>query len=440
MLSEPVRLVPFAFAAVIAAGTGVLCLPVSRAPGAELDPLAAAFTAVSATCVTGLSVVDTATYWSPFGQAVILTLIQVGGLGVMSLATFLTLTLFGRLNVHGTLVAQTEGHISAMGNVARSLRTIVLSVLFIETLAACALALRFAVGHHMPWPKALWYGVFHAISAFNNAGFALFSDNLMGLVDDPVIIPVICLAITAGGLGFPVYYELIHQRPRLSKLSMHARLTLAGYFTLTLLSALSFAQAEWRNPGTIGGLHLQGKLLGVMMGAVTPRTAGFNSIDYSQVREETLLIDSILMFIGGGSAGTAGGIKVTTFLVLAWAIWTQLRGEHQVVVGNRAVPRDTIREALTVALLSVALVVGATLYLLAIDDHPLGVVLFEASSAFGTTGLSTGITASFSDSGKWVLMALMFIGRIGPMTAATALAMRRRHRHYRLAEERPIIG
>ena len=439
-LRHPVRAVPLAVAADITIGTLLLSLPVSRTGGADPDPLAAAFTAVSATCVTGLTVVDTATYWSPFGQVVIMLLIQIGGLGVMSLATLLALLVFGRVDVRGALVAQAEGSIGAMGDVAQSLRSITLAVFAMEAVVAVVLTLRFALGYGYSWGRSVWEGVFHSISAFNNAGFALYTDNLIGFQADAVIIPVLCAAIIAGGLGFPVYYELLRQRPGLRRLSLHAKLTLIGYLGLTLISISAFFVSERHNPGTIGGLDTQGQMLGALMGGVTPRTAGFNSIDYAQVRPETMLLDTIMMFIGGGSAGTAGGIKVTTFLILLFAIWAQMRGEPQVVVGGRAIPHEAVQEALTVALLAVAAVVAGTLALLFVSSHPMDRVLFEVASAFGTTGLSTGITASFDARGEWVLMVLMFIGRIGPVTAASALALGSTRRYYRLAEERPIVG
>ncbi len=434
------RLVPLAFLTVIAVGTVLLMLPVSRNGEAGANLLVAAFTSVSATCVTGLTVVDTATYWSPFGQTVILGLIQVGGFGVMSMATLLALLVFGKIGVHGSLVAQTDSHTTALGDVRGALKTIALSTVAIEVTITLVLTARFFFGLGESLPTALWHGSFHAVSAFNNAGFALYSDNIMGFVADPWFIVPLCVAIIAGGIGFPVYYELVRRRSSPKHWSVHARITVIGYFAFAALSTLSFAVVEWHNAGTLGGLGTDGKILGALMGGVTPRTAGFNSIDYAQVTPETMLLDTIMMFIGGGSAGTAGGIKVGTFLILAFVIWAEVRGEPQVVIGRRAIPTATIREALTVALLGVAAVVLGTAFLLADSDQPLERVAFEAASAFGTTGLSAGITASFDAYGQIVLMVLMFVGRLGPITAATALALNRRRRFYRLAEEAPLVG
>ena len=438
---HPVRIVPLAFLLVVTIGTALLMLPVSRTEGSPANLLAAAFTSVSATCVTGLTVVDTATYWTPFGQAVILGLIQIGGFGVMSLATFVAVAVFGRLGLRGSLVAQTDSHASTLGTVRSTLTTVAAAMFTLEGLVAAFLTVRFYTAYDQGEPLlALWHGVFHAVSAFNNAGFALYTDNLMGFVGDGLIIMPICAAVIAGGIGFPVYHELLRRWRRPNTWSVHLRITVAGYFALLTISLVAFAIAEWNNPGTLGGLDANGKVFGTVMGGVTPRTAGFNSIDYGQAAPETLLVNSLMMFIGGGSAGTAGGIKVGTFLLLAFVIWAEVRGEPQVVVGHRAISPDAIRQALTVALLSVAAVAVGTIALLDTSAFPLEKVLFEAASAFGTTGLSAGITAQLTPFGQIVLMALMLVGRLGPAGAATALALNAQHRHYRLPEERPIVG
>jgi len=434
-----VRLVPLAFLVVIAAGTAVLELPVSRAGPGRADLLTAAFTSVSATCVTGLTVVDTATYWSPFGQAVILALIQVGGFGVMTLATLLALLVFGRLGIHSTLVAQTE-HRSLRGHVRGTLLTIAGATVLIEGLVFLVLTGRYWLGLDLSLPTAIWHGAFHSISAFNNAGFALYSDNLVSLAADPWIILPLCVAIVAGGLGFPVYYEVVRHLRRPAQWSIHARVTVLGYAALMVVSVVAFAVAEWSNPHTLGSHGLAGKVLGSLMGGITPRTAGFNSIDYGHAQSETILLGTIMMFIGGGSAGTAGGIKVNTFVLLAFVIWAEIRGEQQVTIGRRAVAPAAVREALSVALLGIAVVVVGTMLLLVDSVQPLDRVLFEASSAFGTSGLSTGITASFDAYGRIVLITLMFVGRLGTVTAATALALRQQRRSYRVAEERPLVG
>lgn len=438
---RPGRIVPVLFSTLLTIGTVALCLPISRT-NAEQAPnvLAAAFTAVSASCVTGLSVVDTATHWSTFGQVVIMLLIQVGGFGIMTMATLLAILVGGRLGLSQRLIAQGETHASSMGNVKAILRTVGVTVLVTELSIALVLAIRFYVGYGYSVGASLWQGLFHSISAFNNAGFALYSDNLTGFNQDIWIIGPICAAIVAGGLGFPVFYELYRRWRTPDKWTVHTRVTILGYFSLLVIGCVGFAVSEWNNPNTIGPMSVWGKTINALIGGITPRTAGFNAIDYGKVNHETLALDDPLMFIGGGSAGTAGGIKVGTFILLAFVIWNEIRGERDVVVGNRRVPSDTLRQAVTVVLLAIGVVALGTFSLLILTDHSLDLVAFEAISAFGTVGLSTGITATLPGAAQLVLMGLMYVGRIGTVTTATALALNTRHRHYRMPEERPIIG
>ncbi|HON73735.1 MAG TPA: potassium transporter TrkG [Dermatophilaceae bacterium] len=440
-MRRPGRIVPVLFSTLLTIGTVALCLPISRTNADEApNVLAAAFTAVSASCVTGLSVVDTATHWSTFGQVVIMLLIQVGGFGIMTMATLLAILVGGRLGLSQRLIAQGETHASSMGNVKAILRTVGVTVLVTELSIALVLAIRFYVGYGYSVGASLWQGLFHSISAFNNAGFALYSDNLTGFNQDIWIIGPICAAIVAGGLGFPVFYELYRRWRTPDKWTVHARVTILGYFSLLVIGCVGFAVSEWNNPNTIGPMSVWGKTINALIGGITPRTAGFNAIDYGKVNHETLALDDALMFIGGGSAGTAGGIKVGTFILLAFVIWNEIRGERDVVVGNRRVPSDTLRQAVTVVLLAIGVVALGTFSLLILTDHSLDLVAFEAISAFGTVGLSTGITATLPGAAQLVLMGLMYVGRIGTVTTATALALNTRHRHYRMPEERPIIG
>ena len=358
---RPGRIVPVLFSTLLTIGTVALCLPISRT-NAEQAPnvLAAAFTAVSASCVTGLSVVDTATHWSTFGQVVIMLLIQVGGFGIMTMATLLAILVGGRLGLSQRLIAQGETHASSMGNVKAILRTVGVTVLVTELSIALVLAIRFYVGYGYSVGASLWQGLFHSISAFNNAGFALYSDNLTGFNQDIWIIGPICAAIVAGGLGFPVFYELYRRWRTPDKWTVHTRVTILGYFSLLVIGCVGFAVSEWNNPNTIGPMSVWGKTINALIGGITPRTAGFNAIDYGKVNHETLALDDALMFIGGGSAGTAGGIKVGTFILLAFVIWNEIRGERDVVVGNRRVPSDTLRQAVTVVLLAIGVVALGT--------------------------------------------------------------------------------
>ena len=439
-LLHPVRLVPLAFLAVIIVGAGMLMLPISRTGDSGDIVTTAFFTAVSSVCVTGLITVDTATYWTPFGHGVVLALIQVGGFGIMSLATLLALFVRKTIGLRGQLVAQSETHTLNFGDVKSVLFKVLKIMAVFEACTALVLTARFWIAYDDNPGTALWHGVFHAISAFNNAGFALYSDNLIGFAEDPWIIVPICAAIVAGGLGFPVIIQLFRTGLKFKNWTVHLRLTVYGSLLLLGAGIVLFAAFEWNRPETLGPLSFTGKLLGSLAGGVFPRTAGFNSIDYGVATPETLMVTNILMFIGGGSAGTAGGIKITTFLVLGFAIWNEVRGREQVTIAHRSISSSTQRQALTVALLGVGAVVLGTLLLLMVTDYSLEKVLFETISAFGTVGLSTGITYHLPPTAEWVLMALMFTGRIGSVTVASAIALASRPRLFMLPEERPIIG
>jgi potassium uptake TrkH family protein len=440
ILTHPVRAVPVAFLMVIILGAALLMLPVSRTDpdaGALMDAL---FTSVSAVCVTGLITVDTATFWTPFGHVVILALIQVGGFGIMTLATLLALLVRKSIGLRGQLVAQTETHTLNLGDVRAVLLRVAKIMLTFEAATAAILTARFWIAYDQNPGTALWHGIFHAISAFNNAGFSVYSNNLIGFAEDPWIITPICLAIIAGGLGFPVIIQLSRGETRPRNWTVHLRLTIYGTLVLLVAGMALFAAFEWNRNETLGQLSFTGKILGSFAGSVFPRTAGFNSIDYGAAAPETLMVTNILMFIGGGSAGTAGGIKITTFLVLGFAIWNEVRGRDQVTIAHRSLSSSSQRQALSVALLGVGAVVIGTMLLLIFTDYSLEKVLFESISAFGTVGMSTGITYNLPPSAEWVLMALMFTGRIGTVTVASALALSARPRLYRLPEERPIIG
>ncbi|MGW5055665.1 TrkH family potassium uptake protein [Actinokineospora sp. NPDC004072] len=441
VVGHPARLVVLGFGVAVLVGTGLLMLPVSTQEQAAADAVTALFTATSAVCVTGLVVVDTATHWSTFGEVVILCLIQAGGLGIMTLATLLGLLVAGRIGLRMQLTAQAETKTLGLGAV----RGVVLRVLAVSTaveaLTAAILAGRFATGYDMSVGRALYEGVFHAISAFNNAGFALYDTSLTRYATDPWVIVAVSAALITGGLGFPVLFEIGRRlRGGRRRWSLHARITLITYAALAVVGIVGITAIEWSNPDTLGPLGLAGKLLVGGFHGVSPRTAGFNSLDVGQMNSGSLLLTDFLMFIGGGSAGTAGGIKVTTFALLAFVIIAEVRGEPSVHVAGRRLSSEIQRQALTIVLLAVGAVAVSTLALLLLTDFTLDAVLFETVSAFATVGLSTGITASLPPAGQLLLVGLMFLGRLGPITLAAALALRERPRRYELPEERPIVG
>ena len=438
-LRHPGRALVGAFLAAGTVGTLLLMLPVSRAGEGRAPLVTALFTATSAVCVTGLTTVDTATYWSLTGQVVILALIQVGGFGIMTMASLIALFLSRRLGVRTRLTAATETRTVGLGDLRRVLRGVFLITVVEESAVATVLTLRFRATYDDTWGTATWHGVFHAVSAFNNAGFALFSDNLMGFLADGFVLVPISVAVIIGGLGFPVLVEVLRTRGA-RPWSVHTRLTLAVTAALLLGGTVFFAMTEWNNTKTIGSLGAPQKLLSAWFGAVQPRTAGFNAWDYGSVTDETLVGTLMLMIIGGGSAGTAGGLKVTTFIVLVLVVIAEVRGDDDVIAFDRRIDHRIVRQATTVALLGITAVAFGTIALSALTNMPLRDTLFETTSAFATVGLSTGVTGRLDGSAQVVLVILMFIGRLGPVTLVSALALRERHRRYRFPEGAPLIG
>ncbi|MQA96212.1 MAG: TrkH family potassium uptake protein [Streptosporangiales bacterium] len=428
------------FAGTSILATGLLKLPIATASGESTTWLEALFTATSAVCINGLVVLDTGTHWSVFGQVVIAIGIQIGGLGIMTLATVLALAVSGRLGLLGRLVLREESKTLSMTDVRRVARDVVVFSLVCELIVAVVLTVRLMAGYGEPFGRSVYSGVFHAISAFNNAGFALWPDSMMRFSGDPWVTITVALAVIVGGLGFPVIFELLRSWRRPARWSVLTRLTLWVTAALLVIGTVVLLIAERANPHTLGPMETPDKLLAAFFAAVMPRTAGFNMIDISAMRSESWMFMDILMFIGGGSAGTSGGIKVTTFGLLAFVLWAELRGDAQVKLGRRAIPPLVQRQAIAIALFSAGVVAVSTFLVLSMTHFTLDRVLFEVVSAFGTTGLSTGITAQLPPAAHVLVVVLMFVGRVGPLTVGSALALRERTRHYKLPEERPIVG
>ncbi|WP_328814036.1 TrkH family potassium uptake protein [Rhodococcus sp. NBC_00297] len=436
----PLRLVALGFAAAIAVGTLLLLLPAATQVDKSTDVLGALFTATSAMCLTGLIVVDTPTHWSGAGQGVILALIQIGGFGIMTMASLVGLVLADRIGLRGRLNAAAELRTSGLGDVRSVVVGVVRTSVLIEAAVALCLAGRFAIGYDEPPGRALWLGIFHSVSAFNNAGFALFSDNMIGFATDPWICVPLLVAVVLGGIGFPVLFEVArHVRGRTRRRwTLHTRLTVTATAILLVLGPALVLVLEWSN--TLSERGIGGKLLVAAFQGIMPRTAGFNSIDYADADNATLLVTDVLMFIGGGSGGTAGGIKVTTFAILLFVIIAEVRGDRSVTIFDRRIDSRVQRQSLTVALVGVALVMVPVVVLLAATPFDLDVLLFEVVSAFATVGLSTGITAQLPGWGQLILVVLMYLGRIGSITLVSALAARERDRRYTFPTERPFIG
>ncbi|MGQ2911559.1 MULTISPECIES: TrkH family potassium uptake protein [unclassified Aeromicrobium] len=439
-IAHPVRLLPLTFFALILLGTALLLMPVARSAQGRADVVDAFFTSASAVTVTGLASVDTSTYWSPAGQAIILVLVEIGGLGIVALATVLGLFIGGRLGLRTRLVAQADMHVVNIGEVRPLFRRVAVMMFGFQSVIAAVLTLRYRLEYFDDLPTALWHGVFDSVMAFNNAGFSLNSDSLIGYAGDGLIILPICAAVFIGAMGFPVLAELFKEWRTPSRWTIHTRLTVWGSIALLVFGAVAFLALEWSNEATLGSMSLKDKLVTGVEGGIMPRSGGLNSFDWGAVSGETLSIGTILMFIGGGSASTAGGIKVTTFLLLAFVILAELRGDPEVTVGNRSVGPAVVRTALSIALISVMLVMSTTLLVMVLTDFSFEQVLFECTSAFATAGLSTGLTPQLPDSAKLVLAVLMFVGRVGTIAAASAFVLRRRAPRYHLPEEQPIIG
>jgi potassium uptake TrkH family protein len=442
--ANPPRVVALFFALAVLAGSLLLMLPSSTGDGQGTSWVQALFTATSAVCVTGLTVVDTGAHWSALGEIVILALIQLGGLGIMTLASTIVLVLNRKLGVASRLVTQTETGSLHVGEVRPFIFAIVRFSLAFEAIGATILTFRFLTAYDYSVSQAVWHGIFHSVSAFNNAGFGLRSDNMTLFVEDWWVNGTIGALIVFGGLGFPVMLELLARyrtpRRRRQRLSLHSRITLAATAVLIVAGTIALSISEWTNPATFGSLSTPDSILAAAFHSIQTRTAGFNTVDIGAMNPGSWLIMSILMFIGGGSASTAGGIKVTTFTIIALMIWAEIRGERDVTVFGRRLGERPQRQAIALAALALGACVTGGLVLVSISGITIDAALFEAISAFGTVGLSTGITAGLDESSQLVLVGLMYLGRLGPLTLGAALVLRSRTRLYRYPEEQPIIG
>lgn len=444
---SPVRIIPIGLLALIGIGSALLHTPLAvqsldeggTGPPGVPPTIVAVFTATSAACVTGLVIVDTPTYWSTFGEVVLLVLFQVGGLGIATLGSLVGLAVLRRFGLSSMLAARQETRGFELGQLRSILPRLLLTTTVVEVIVAILLMFRFLVHYDEPLGRAAWLGVFHSVSAFNNAGFALFSDSLVGFVGDPWIVVPIMTAVVLGGLGFPVIVELVRFR-RPAAWSLHTQLVIATSAVLLVGAAIALGALEWGNSETIADLSLPTKLLAVAFMAVTPRSSGFSTIDYSGMGEAGRFVTDALMFVGAGSAGTSGGIKVGTLAVLALAVYAEARGDEDVHAFGRRIATSTVRQALAVLGFSIALTGLAIVVLLQTASFDLSDTIFEAVSATAVVGLSTGITPDLPESAQWFVAACMFVGRVGPVAVAAAMATKERRRLYRLPEARPLIG
>ena len=442
-IRSPARLALSSFLIVITLFTSLLAAPFASATGKPTPLHDALFTAVSSVCVTGLTTVSTAEHWSFAGQLVMIVGTFVGGLGILTLASIMSLAVSRKLGVRAKLMAQNSMNTSgasALGEVGSLLRIVILTAISLQALIALLLIPRFYIlGESLL--SSIWHGVFYAVSAFNNAGFTPHSDGLVPYETDLWILGPLMAGVFVGSLGFPVIMVLLANRFNTKKWNLHTKLTLLVTTILLVSGALLWLLAEWNNPKTIGTLSMSDKLIHALFSSVMMRSGGMNLVDQNDIHEVTMLITDAMMFAGGGSASTAGGIKVTTIAVMFLAIMAEVRGDSETRAFGRRIPEETMRVAISVVVMGASLVAVSTGLLVLIDES-VGIsrALFESISAFATVGLSTGVSQDMPPAGKYVLSALMFAGRIGSITLASALTMRHRDSLYKLPEERPIIG
>ncbi|MEC0306778.1 TrkH family potassium uptake protein [Paenibacillus lautus] len=436
---SPPQILVLGFAAIIFIGTALLMLPISTSTGEPLEFIDALFTSTSATCVTGLVVVDTGTTFSSFGEVVIMLLIQIGGLGFMTMATLFALALKRRISLKDRLILQEAMNQSSMEGIVRLIRRVLLYSLIIEACGAVILSIRWAFD--MPLGQAIYYGVFHAVTMFNNAGFDLFGDfrSLTGYVYDPVVNVVVMFLIVSGGIGFIVLSDLIDFRKQ-RRLSLHSKVVLTMTATLLLVGFIVILIFEFTNPRTLGSLNWGGKFFGALFQSVTPRTAGANTIDITGLRQATQFFIVILMFIGASPGSTGGGIKTTTFTIMVGAVIAMMRGREDIVMFRYRLAQERVLKALTIALLALLLVLTVSMILSTTEEGDFLEILFETTSAFGTVGLSMGLTPDLTVFGKVLISMTMFAGRLGPLTLAYALGPKKGKELYRHPEGKMIIG
>ncbi|WP_350344403.1 TrkH family potassium uptake protein [Proteinivorax tanatarense] len=438
---SPAQVLVVGFLMLILVGTILLSLPMATASGEPLGPLDALFTATSAVCVTGLVVVDTGTHFSIFGQVVIMLLIQAGGLGFMTMATLIFLVLGKKITLKGRLVIQEALNQITLSGLVRLTKSIIILTLVIEGVAALILGVRFSQSADISFGQGMYMGVFHAISAFCNAGFDIMGGGV-GLTlyrDDFVVNTVIMGLFIFGGLGFTVIVD-IYTRGSIKKMALHSKFVLLLTSILLLVGFFGIFILEYNNPATLGELSFIEKIMPAFFTGATVRTAGFNTIDTGALESGTLFFMLILMFIGASPASTGGGIKTTTFGVLLIAVYAIIKGGDEVNLMRRRIPYHIVLKALSIIVIGFVVVGLVTIILSQTEEQDFMNIFFEVVSAFGTVGLSTGITSELTAVGKGIIIVVMFMGRVGPLTLALALGRRYSKSKIRYPEERVLVG
>ena len=438
--SHPAQVVVIALAAVLIVGTFLLMLPMSVQSNRAASPVDAFFTAASAVSVTGLTVVDTGTYWSVLGQVIILVLIQIGGFGIMTLATLFALMFFRRAGLRTRKAAAVETKSLSLQDLRGIVIRIAIFTIFIEFIVFLVVSLRLYFAYSEGLGRSLFDGLFLSVSAFNNAGFSPYAANLEIFVADPWILGTVTIAVILGGLGFPVILELFRRWRSPHSWSILTKVTVVITSILLLVGTVAFWVAEHDQTRTFAQVGGPQKVLLAFFTSAMTRTAGFNAVPEAALQPESLFLTNVFMFIGGGSAGTAGGIKVTTIGLILFVVWAEVRGRKEATIGNRTISVDGQRQALSIVVLGAAIVAVFTFAVMSLTPFSFEEVVFEVVSAFGTVGLSLGITPDLPDPAKVLIALLMLIGRVGPLTLAVALAARSKVSLVRLPEERMIVG
>ncbi|WP_374043755.1 TrkH family potassium uptake protein [uncultured Paenibacillus sp.] len=436
---SPPQILVIGFGLIILLGSVLLMLPIANVTGKSLPYIDALFTATSATCVTGLVVRDTGTFFTPFGQIIIMLLIQVGGLGFMTMATLFSLVFKRKISLKDRLILQEAMNQNTMEGIVRLIRKVLMYSLVIESCGALLFAVRWAFD--MPLGRAIYFGIFHAVSLFNNGGFDLFGDyrSLTQYVSDPMTNFVALTLIISGGLGFIVLSDLIEYRKR-RKLSLHSKVVLSMTAMLLVVGTLVIFIFEYTNSRTLEPLDMGTKIMSSFFQSATPRTAGANTLDIGAMRQASQFFIIILMFIGASPSSTGGGIKTTTFTILVGAVISMIRGRTDLDLFRYRLAQERIFKAVTITMLALFLVIAVAMVLSTTEDASFLTILFESTSAFGTVGLSMGLTGDLTTFGKAVISFTMFAGRLGMLTLAYALGPKKGKDLYRHPEGKIIIG
>lgn len=441
----PAQILAIGYFSIILIGTILLMLPPATTGNGGLDFIAALFTATSATCVTGLIVVNTSTAFTVFGQLVIMILIQVGGLGIMTMSTMIAFVVGKKITLKERLVLQEDLNQFKISGVVRLVRYVLMVTLIIEGIGATILFIRLVQIYDIG--KAFYFSIFHSISAFNNAGFDLFGNSLESFTGDIIINFVVIILIILGGIGFAVVAELynsgVNKKGKyidFNKTSLQTKIVLTITVILLVIGFLSILGLEYNNNETMGQLPLGEKLMSSFFLSVTPRTAGFNTIPTGSLNSSTLFLVIVLMFIGASPGSTGGGIKTTTFGVLLLTVWSLITGKRDIEIFRRQLEKDIVYKSLSITMLALILVVMVTMVLTVSENMDFLPVFFETVSAFGTVGLSTGVTPNLSGFGRLLITLTMFVGRVGPLTMALAFAERQRNGVYHYPKEKIMVG